>query len=42
MLLGSAESVKLQAQLCQVLDDKEKETVIEMIKDINTLKKNDN
>ena len=42
MLLGSAESVKLQAQLCQVLDDKEKETVMEIIKDINIHKKNDN
>ena len=42
MLLGSAESVKLQAQLCQILDDKEKETVMEIIKDINTHKKNDN
>ena len=41
MLLGSAESVKVQSQLCQVLDDGEKETVKGIIKDISTHTKND-
>ena len=41
MLLGSKESVKLQAQLCQILDEKEKETVMEIIKDVNTHEKTD-
>ena len=42
MVLGSEESVKLQAQLCEVLDEKEKETVMQMIQDINPRKKSDN